>query len=125
MNIQASVVALLIGGAIVASMTYVVKSQINARIDAEVIATAQKTRADMAEAQLDRLEIQLAEERERQEKLAQELQGARDLEAETTQVLENRARLGRLTQEKPGLIERHARRATARTWEEIEKDSRE
>ena len=125
MNIQASVVALLIGGAIVASMTYVVKSQINARVDAELSANTQEIRANQSELQLLRVERQLADETDRQIQLAEQLQEARDREAENTEVLEDRKRLDTLAKAKPGLVERMAKRATKRVWNEIEADSRE
>ena len=104
---------------------FLVKGQIDMRVAAEVSATAERTRADLAEAQVDRLESSLEDDRERQEELRASLQAARDREAQTTEVLEDRDRLDRLTQAKPGLIERQARRATTRVWEEIEVDSRE
>lgn len=125
MNIQASVVALLIGAAIVTSMTYVVKSQINARVVAELAANTQEIRANQGELQILRIERQLADERDLQAQLSKELRAARDVEAHATEVLEDRARLDTLTQAKPGLVERLAKRATKRVWIEIEADSRE
>jgi len=125
MNIQALLVVLVLGGGMIAAGGFLVKGQIDQRVAAEVAATAERTRADLAEAQVERLEDALEEDRERQEELRTELQAARDREEETTEVLEDRARLESLTQAKPGLIERQARRATTRVWEEIEADSRE
>jgi hypothetical protein len=125
MNIQASVVALLIGAGIVTSMTYVVKSQINARVVAELAANTQEIRANQGELQILRIERQLADERDLQAQLSKELRAARDVEAHATEVLEDRARLDTLTQAKPGLVERLAKRATKRVWIEIEADSRE
>jgi len=125
LNIQALLVVLVLGGGMIAAGGFLVKGQIDQRVAAEVAATAERTRADLAEAQVERLEDSLEEDRERQEELRTELQAARDREEETTEVLEDRARLNRLTQAKPGLIERQARRATTRVWQEIEADSRE
>jgi hypothetical protein len=109
----------------IAAGGFLVKAQIENRVAAEVAATAERTRADLAEAQVRRLEEDLEEERERQEALSRDLQAARDREIQSTEVLEDRERLNRLTQAKPGLIERQARRATTRVWNEIEADSRE
>ena len=102
-----------------------VKGQIDMRVAAEVAATAERTRADLAEQQVDRLETAIDSENERQIALTSELQAARDREIQTTEVLEDRERLARLTQAKPGLLERLARRATTQVWEEIEVESRE
>ncbi len=119
----------LIVGAVVAgimaSMYFVVKSQISARVDAEIMATQEKTRADLKQAEVIRLSMQINEERKRQIKLAQELQKARDSEALATEVVEDRERLNRITQAKPGLMERQARKATKNVWSDIEDDSRE
>ena len=125
MNIQALLVVLVLGGGMIAAGGFLVKGQIDMRVAAEVAATAERTRADLAEAQVNRLETNIKAERERQEVLTRELQAARDREVQTTEVLEDRARLDRLTQAKPGLIERQARRATTRVWKEIEAESRE
>ena len=125
MNIQALLVVLVLGGGMIAAGAFLVNGQIDMRVAAEVAATAERTRADLAEKERDRLEESIEEERERQEVLTGELQAARDREVETTEVLEDRERLNRLTQAKPGLIERQARRATTRVWEEIELESRE
>lgn len=125
MNIQALLVVLVLGGGMIAAGALLVNGQIDMRVAAEIAATAERTRADLAEHERDRLEESIDEERERQEVLAGELQAARDREIESTEVLEDRERLNRLTQAKPGLIERQARRATTRVWEEIELESRE
>jgi uncharacterized protein YlxW (UPF0749 family) len=125
LNIQALLVVLVLGGGMIAAGGFLVKGQIDMRVAAEVAATAERTRADLAEAQVDRLEDDIEQEQERQEELQKELQAARDLEANTTEVLEDRERLNRLTQAKPGLIERQARRATTRVWSDIEVESRE
>ena len=125
MNIQVLLVVLVLGGGMIAAGTFLVNGQIDMRVAAEVSATAERTRADLAEAERDRLERDIKAERERQEVLTQELQDARDREDETTEVLEDRERLNRLTQAKPGLIERQARRATTRVWKDIELESRE
>ena len=125
MNIQALLVVLVLGGGMIAAGAFLVNGQIDMRVAAEISATAERTRADLAEAERDRLERNIEAERERQEVLTQELQAARDREDETTEVLEDRERLDRLTQAKPGLIERQARRATTRVWKQIELESRE
>ena len=104
---------------------FLVKGQIDMRVAAEVSATAERTRADLAEAQVDRLEEALEDDRERQAELRTELQAARTREDETTEVLEDRARLESLTQAKPGLLERLARRATTKVWTDIELVARE
>ncbi len=125
MNIQALLVVLVLGGGMIGAGAFLVKGQIDMRVNAEVAATAERTRADLAEQQVDRLEESIDAENERQEVLVRELQAARDREDATTEVLADRERLERLTQAKPGLLERLARRATTRVWEEIEVDSRE
>lgn len=111
--------------AIVLSGIYVVNVQIKARIVAEVTAAKEKTRADLAEQQRERLEQQVDQEQERQRKLVQQLQKARDAEHLATEVVEDRDRLHRLTQKKTGLIERQARKATTQVWADIEADSRD
>ena len=125
MNIQVLLVVLVLGGGMIGAGAFLVNGQIDMRVAAEVSATAERTRADLAEAERDRLERDIKAERERQEVLTRELQDARDREDETTEVLEDRERLNRLTQAKPGLIERQARRATTRVWKDIELESRE
>ncbi len=125
MNIQVLLVVLVLGGGMIGAGVFLVNGQIDMRVAAEVSATAERTRADLAEAERDRLETNIEAERERQEVLTGELQAARDREVQTTEVLEDRERLTRLTQAKPGLIERQARRATTRVWEDIELESRE
>ncbi len=125
MNIQALLVVLVLGGGMIAAGAFLVNSQIDQRVEAETELVAQETRAELAERQLERVTNQLAQEQTRQEELARDLQAARDRENQTTEVLEDRARLDRLTQAKPGLIERQARRATTRVWKDIEVDSRE
>ena len=125
MNIQALLVVLVLGGGMIGAGAFLVKGQIDMRVAAEVSASAERTRADLAEHERDRLEEEIDKERERQAELQTELQAARDLEATTTEVLEDRERLSRLTQAKPGLIERQARRATTRVWTDIEAESRE
>ena len=125
MNIQALLVVLVLGGGMIGAGVFLVKGQIDQRVAAEVAATAERTRADLAEAQVDRLEDALEDDRERQAELRTELQAARTREDETTEVLEDRARLESLTQAKPGLLERLARRATTQVWEDIEVVARE
>lgn len=109
----------------IAAGGFLVKGQIEARMAAEVAASAERTRADLAEQERDRLEEAIDAERERQAELQTELQAARDREKDSTEVLEDRERLDRLTQAKPGLLERLARRATTQVWEEIEVESRD
>lgn len=125
MNIQALLVVLVLGGGMIGAGAFLVKGQIDMRVAAEVAASAERTRADLAERERDRLERDIEAELERQAELQTELQAARDLEATTTEVLEDRDRLQRLTQAKPGLIERQARRATTKVWADIEVESRE
>ena len=104
---------------------FLVKGQIDMRVAAEVAATAERTRASLAEHERDRLSTAIDNEHERQAELERELQAARTREEETTEVLEDRERLARLTQAKPGLIEIQARRATTAVWEDIERRSRD
>jgi len=125
LNIQALLVVLVLGGGMIGAGVFLVKGQIDMRVAAEVAATAERTRADLAEAQVDRLEEALEDDRERQAELRTELQAARTREDETTEVLEDRARLESLTQAKPGLLERLARRATTKVWSDIELVARE
>ncbi len=125
MNIQVLLVVLVLGGGMIAAGALLVNGQIDMRVAAEVSATAERTRADLAEAERDRLERNIDAERERQEVLTRELQDARDREDDTTEVLEDRERLARLTQARPGILERQARRATTRVWKDIENESRE
>lgn len=115
----------VLGGGMIGAGFFLVNGQINSRVAAETAAVAERTRAQLAEQQVDRMEASLVKERERQVALATELQAARDREIAATDVLEDRARLNRLTQAKPGLIERQARRATTKVWKEIEAESRE
>lgn len=125
MNIQALIMVVVLGGGMIGAGFFLVNGQINSRVAAETAAVAERTRAQLAEQQVDRMEASLVKERERQVALATELQAARDREIAATDVLEDRARLNRLTQAKPGLIERQARRATTKVWKEIEAESRE
>ncbi len=125
MNIQALLVVLVLGGGMIAAGGFLVKGQIDRRVEAETELIAQETRAQLAERQLERVERELKQERTRQENLARDLQAARDREAKTTEIVEDRDRLTRLTQAKPGLIERQARKATTRVWSDIEAESRE
>lgn len=125
MNIQALLVVLVLGGGMIGAGVFLVKGQIDQRVNAEVAATAERTRADLAEQSIERMETALVDETRRQEELQTELQAARDRETQQTDVLEDRERLHRLAQAKPGLIERQARTATTRVWQEIESESRE
>lgn len=125
MNFQVLLVVLVLGGGMIAAGGFLVNSQIDQRVAAETEAQAQETRAELAEAERDRLQGELERDQERREELQLELQAARDANNQATEVLEDRARLDRLTQAKPGLIERQARRATTRVWEDIEDVTRE
>lgn len=125
MNIQALIVVVVLGGGMIGAGFFLVNGQINQRVAAETAAVAERTRAQLAEKQVERMERDLETERDRQAALQTELQAARDREIAATDVLEDRARLDRLTQAKPGLLERLARRATTNVWKEIEAESRE
>ncbi len=125
MNIQALIVVVVLGGGMIAAGAFLVNGQIDSRVAAEVSATAERTRADLAEQQVARLEKAVADERDRQADLQIELQAARDNETEATEVLEDRERLARLTGAKPELLERMAQRATTKVWEQIAEESRE
>jgi len=125
MNIQVILIVVLLGGGLIGMGGYIVNSQIEARVVAEGNYTKEKVRADLSQKQLERMEAALATERERQLELQTELQGARDRETKATEVLEDRARINRLTQAKPGLLERLARKATTKVWSQIEEESRE
>lgn len=125
MNIQALLVVLVLGGGMMTGGFFLVKGQIDQRVEAETELVAQETRAELAEKQLERVERQLTQEKTRQEQLARDLQAARDREQIATEIVEDVDRLNRLTQAKPGLIERQARKATTRVWSDIEDDSRE
>jgi len=124
-NLQVLIVIVVLGGGMIGAGALLVKGQIDMRVAAEVAATAERTRADLAERQVDRLEMAVENQQERQAILTDALQAARDREEESTDVLEDRARLENLTQAKPGLLERLARTATTKVWREIEADSRE
>ncbi len=125
MNIQALIVVVVLGGGMIAAGAFLVNGQIDSRVAAEVSATAERTRADLAEQQVARLEKAVADERDRQADLQIELQAARDNETAATEVLEDRERLARLTGAKPELLERMAQRATTKVWEQIAEESRE
>ena len=56
MNIQVLLVVLVLGGGMIAAGAFLVNGQIDMRVAAEVSATAERTRADLAEAERDRLE---------------------------------------------------------------------
>lgn len=107
----------------IAAGGYIVKSQIDARVVAEISATAERTRADLSEKQVERLEAALVADRERQALLLQELDKARANESASTAVLQDRKRLERLTSLKPGRIEIKARKATTAVWKAIEDES--
>ncbi len=119
MNFQ----VLIIAGLMIAAGGWIVKGQIDARVVAEISATAERTRADLSEKQVERLEAALVADRERQAILQRELDEARASEIESTAVLQDRKRLERLTSAKPGLLEIKARKATTRVWKAIEDES--
>ncbi len=119
MNFQ----VLIIAGLMVAAGAFIVKGQIDARIVAEISATSERTRADLSEKQVERLEAALVADRERQALLLQELDKARANESESTAVLQDRKRLDRLTSLKPGRIEIKARKATTAVWKSIEAEA--
>lgn len=125
MNLQIILIVVLLGGGLIGMGGYIVNSQIEARVVAEGNYTKEKVRADLSQKQLERMEQALATERERQLELQTELQEARDRETRSTEVLEDRARINRLTQAKPGLLERLARKATTKVWSDLEVESRE
>lgn len=117
--------AIAVAGLLIGAGYMIVDSQISARVAAENIAVKQKVRADLSQQQIERMEMQLATERERQQELQKQVQAARQRETKSTEVIEDRARLSLLTQAKPGLLERLARKKTAQVWKEIEVESRE
>lgn len=123
MNMQ--LMAIAVAGLLIGAGYMIVDSQISARVAAENIAVKQKVRADLSQQQIERMEMQLATERERQQELQKQVQAARQRETKSTEVIEDRARLSLLTQAKPGLLERLARKKTAQVWKEIEVESRE
>ena len=125
MNIKIIGVLISICVAIIISMAYLVKSELNARVRAEVIAAEQKTRARLAESQLERVASELSAEVARQSRLAEDLRSAREEERKSTEVLEDRDRLKRIAKKKPTLLERKARRATRKAWIDIENLTRE
>jgi len=124
-NIQIIILVVALGGGLIGMGGYIVNSQIDARVVAEQNAVASKISAETANARVAQVERELVEESERQEKLQSELQAARDLNAKTTEVLEDRQRLKTLTAAKPELLERMARKATTKVWGEIESESRQ
>ena len=119
MNFQVLIIAALM----IAAGGWIVKGQIDARVVAEISATAERTRADLSQKQVERLEAALVADRERQALLLQELDQARALEIESTAVLQDRKRLERLTGLKPGLLEIKARKATTAVWKDIEDEA--
>jgi septum formation inhibitor MinC len=124
-NIQIIILVGCLGGGLIGAGAWIVNGQIDARVVAEQNAVASKISAETANARVAQLESDLVKESERQEKLQIELQAARDLEATTTEVLEDRRRLESLTAAKPKLLERLARKATTKVWNEIESESRQ
>lgn len=125
MNIKILAIIVLIAGGILASTAYVVNRQINLRVAAEITASAQKTRADLAEAEAGRIQAEFKAAQVRQDQLMGALQAARDKERQTLKVLEDRGRFQRLTNENPTLLEIRARKATAKLWADIEAESRD
>lgn len=121
MNIQIMVVIVLL----IAGGGYLFKDQIDQRVAAETAATAERTRADLAEVKVKQLETDLENERERLAELQTDLQAARNVEAKATSVLQDRERLKRLTGLKPGRLEIKARKATTMVWKTIEEESAE
>jgi hypothetical protein len=124
-NIQIIILVVCLGGGLIGAGAWIVNGQIDARVVAEQNAVASKISAETANARVAQLESDLVKESERQEILQKELQAARDLEATTTEVLEDRRRLDSLTAAKPTLLERMARKATTKVWDEIESESRQ
>lgn len=125
MNSQAFILILALSASVIGTGGLLIRSQIDSRVEAELAAQAFETRAAIAETRIARLQESLEEERERQQKLQEALREAREREIESTEVLEDRARLDRLTQARPGLIERQARKATTQVWDVIEAESRD
>lgn len=123
MNIQIIILVVALGGGLIGAGAWIVNGQIDARVVAEQNAVASKISAETANARVAQIERELVEERERQEKLQTELQAARDVEANSTEVLQDRERLKRLTDAKPKLLERLARKATTKVWDEIASES--
>lgn len=125
MNIQVIILVVCLGGGLIGAGAWIVNGQIDARVVAEQNAVASKISAETANARVAQIERELVEESERQEVLQKELQAARDLEAKTTEVLEDRQRLKTLTASKPEWLEKLARKKTTIVWDEIESESRE
>lgn len=122
-NFQVILIVVLLGGGLIGAGGYIVKSQIDARVVAEISATAERTRADLADKQVERLEAALETDRERQVILQRELDQARTNETDSVAVLQDRQRLERLTSAKPGHLEILARKATTRVWKTIEAEA--
>lgn len=125
MNIQVIILVVCLGGGLIGAGAWIVTGQIDARVVAEQNAVASKISAETANARVAQIERELVEESERQEVLQKELQAARDLNATTTEVLEDRQRLKSLTAAKPELLERMARKATTKVWDDIASESRQ
>lgn len=125
MNIKASLISVVIGMAIISSMAYALKRTHSAKVRAEVYAEQQELKIKVAEARMKSLRESVASAEVRRLALAAVLQDIRDREAVATAVLADRDRLRRLTQAKPGLLERKARRATTAVWRSIEMESGE
>lgn len=116
--IAAGVLVLFLAG-----MGWLFNHQIAARVAAEERATASELAADLARREVDRIRADLEDERRRSALLDDELQQARVIEAEAVAVLEDRSRLARLTNARPGLIQIRARKATTAVWEQIEAEA--
>lgn len=116
--IAGAVVLALLGG-----LGWLFNHQIKARVDAEGRATKYELARDLAEAERDELRADIEAERLRTATLTDELQLAREIEAEATAVLADRGRFENLLQQKPGLLEIKARKATTQVWATIEAEA--
>lgn len=125
MNIQIIILVVVLGGGLIGMGGFIVNHQIDARVVAEQNAVASKISAETANARVATLERDLVKERERQEKLQTELQAARDVEASSTEVLQDRERLKTLTAGKPEWLQKLARKKTTQVWDEIASESKQ
>lgn len=123
MGMGDKLIAAGIAVAFLAGMGWLFNHQISARVKAEERATAAEIAQELSERQLERITQDLEDEKRRSAQLDDDLQQARIVEAEAIEVLEDRGRLARLTQAKPGLLEIKARKATTRVWETIEAEA--
>ncbi len=125
MNLQIIILVVCLGGGLIGMGGFIVNHQIDARVVAEQTAVASKISAETANARVAQLERDLVKERERQEKLQTELQAARDVEASSTEVVQDRERLKNLTAAKPKWLEKLARKKTTQVWDEIASESKQ